>query len=312
MDRARRIADQGEAAIGVAGRLDHRQRIVPARAGQLERAVTVAEAVGELGHELPVVERDQLAREPIVRRPHDRRAPAEHGQQRERAGGEEPLERTPVMRLAVPDGSDDPGLRVVPAHHADAGEVAQRRRPAVGGGEQTGAGASAARQPHLHRLRPALDPRRLVGCGDLERTAGQLRHAAQQRPPDHPVLDNVAERLAADRAMIVMHRERRMPLADLDVQNWLGLACQVNPDADAFEQTARAAADRGHPAIERRLCGGGQRPLLDQQDPDAGAGQRARQRQAGHAAARDQHIETGCAVRHRTTVPQPRWRLQGA
>ena len=155
------------------------------------------------------------------------------------------------------------------------------------------------------RLGPALDPRRPVGCGDLERPAGQLRDAAQQRPPDHPVLDDVAERLAADRAMIVVHRERRLSLADLDVQDRLRYACQVRPDADTFEQMARATTDRGDAAIERQLCGGRQRPLLDQQDRDAGAGQRARQRQAGHAAARDDHIEARFAVRHRPTVPQP-------
>ena len=68
-------------------------------------------------------------------------------------------------------------------------------------------------------------------------------------------------------------------------------------------------------AVTRPSNGGsvvaGSAPLLDQQDRDAGAGQRARQRQAGHAAARDQHIEARFAIRHRPTVPQPRQRLQG-
>ena len=66
------IADQSEAAVGVALGLDHRERIVPARPGQRQGAEPVAGTLGELGQEIGVVEGGQLAREPVLGRPDDR------------------------------------------------------------------------------------------------------------------------------------------------------------------------------------------------------------------------------------------------
>ena len=72
VDRAGGIADQRQAPRGVALRLHHRERIVPARPGQLERAELVAEALGQLVHELRIVQADQVARQTVVRGPDDR------------------------------------------------------------------------------------------------------------------------------------------------------------------------------------------------------------------------------------------------
>ena len=66
------IADQREAPVGVALCLDHRERIVPARSGEREGAEPLAGALAELGHEIGIVEPDQLVREPVLGRPDDR------------------------------------------------------------------------------------------------------------------------------------------------------------------------------------------------------------------------------------------------
>ena len=236
MDRARRVTHQNQAAVGVAAGLDHRQWIMPAGTGQLERAVAVTEPVGELADEVLIVECDQLAREPVVRRPDDRGAIAEHRQHGKRAGGEEALERAPAVRLGMGDRRDDAGLPVIPARHPDAGEVAQGRFPPVGGREQAGADALPAGECQVDRLRPALDPLPALRRCDFQRASAQLGDAAQQRAPDHAVLDDVPERLAADRPMVVVYGERRMSLADLDVQDRLSVGDEVGPDPDGFEQ----------------------------------------------------------------------------
>ena len=49
---------------------------------------------------------------------------------------------------------------------------------------------------------------RALGCGERQRARRQLAGPAQQRAPDQPVLDDVTERLVADRAMVVVHGQR--------------------------------------------------------------------------------------------------------
>jgi hypothetical protein len=153
--------------------------------------------------------------------------------------------------------------------------------------------------------------RHAVRRGDLERAAGQRCSATRQSTPDHPVLDYVAERLAADLEVIVADPVRRVALADLDLEDRLGVLTQMAPRPDRVEQVAGAAADRGVPAVEARLGPVLQGLALDQQDPQVGAGDRGGQREAGHAAADDDQIEPGISVSHRPTVPHHRGRLQG-
>ena len=198
MDRARGVADQHEAAIGVASGLHHRQRIVPAGAGQLERAVAVAEPVRELQGELVVVERDQLAREPVVRGPDDRRAPPGHRQHRERPGRRRSARRR--GRGAAWRGRRSRRCRS--ARSPSAGRRCRRCRAAARRGRRRRRAerrhGAAARERERDAFALALDPDRPVRRGDLERSAGELAGAMQQGAPERAVLDDVAERLVAD------------------------------------------------------------------------------------------------------------------
>ena len=195
------------------------------------------------------------------------------------------------------EGGDDPGLAVVPAQDLDAAGGAGRRRPAFGRGDQGGARAAAARELQQGPGRAALEVLDLVRRREGQRGRPQLLDPAQQRAPDRPVLDDVAERLVADRAMVVVHGQRRVALADPDVPDRLGRARELGPDAERPEQASRARGDRGHAAVERRCDRGGERLALDQEHPQRRAGGGTGERQAGHAATDDRQVE-GRRARH--------------
>ena len=109
------------------------------------------------------------------------------------------------MRPLVRERRDDPGLAVVPAQDLDAGGGSGLRRAALGDRDQGRACGLAAGELQPGPGAVAVEANDLVRRGKRERARPQPLEPAQQRAADQPVLDDVSERLVADRPVVVVH-----------------------------------------------------------------------------------------------------------
>ena len=128
---------------------------------------------------------------------------------------------------------------------------AGRRALAVGADHQAGANDGAVGEGRGGAILVAVERRDLGGCA--KREPGQLRRAREQRPPERPVLDDVAKRLVANIAMIVVKEQRRIRVGHANFEDRLLLAFDALPDSQGLEQPRRSGGDRADPAIERAL-----------------------------------------------------------
>ena len=174
--------------------------------------------------------------------------------------------------------------------------------PALGDGAKRRLRDKAALEPDRDRSAAAIEPGDPLGCRQHQRGRRQRLGPRQQRAPEQPVLDDVAERLVADLAMVVVHAQGRVALADLDVEDRLRVGCERRPDPDRLEQAPRARRDRRDPAIEGRRHGRGEARALHEQDAQALAGDGAGERQPGHAAADHKEVE---AFAHWRSLARP-------
>ena len=239
----------------------------------------------------------------LSRGPDDRGAVAGHRQDRERAGGEEALDREAADAAAH-------GRSSRPCRSGRSPSAAPRCRRRRGSAScrpsATAHSAACATRPLSSRTVTAA-PRRSSratrsGAASTSEERAQRLGPRQQRAPQQPVLDDVAERLVADLAMVVVHAQRRVALADLDVEDRLGVGSERRPDPDRLEQAPRARRDRRDPAIEGRRHGRGEARALDQQDAQALAGDGAGERQPGQAAADHKEVE---AFAHWRSLARP-------
>ncbi len=178
-----------------------------------------------------------------------RAAVALHRQARERAVREEALDGDAMMRALVPQRADDPGLLVGLLPHPDSQLLAGPGEFAFADGEERGRDLPSVGER-------CLDPARLdVERGHFRR--GQEPHArklagtGEQAAADRPVLDDEAQGLAADLAVIVAHAQGREALADHDVEDRLGGTLEMRPDATRLQQALPAPGDGGDAAVER-------------------------------------------------------------
>ena len=220
------------------------------------------------------------------------------------------LHGAPLVRLFEPNERDDAGLRIAPAHDADAGRLAQRRGPAVGGHEQ--------RRAQAARRRPAPDSDGdsvLIGLEADGRLAAEQRDRAaagggrQQRLAQPPLLDDVGGGLASIHGVVVGHEYRtesvlQARVGDVDGGDGLGVRRKLRPRTQHREHALGAGRERERTGV--RGSAGTQRGGVH--NGDAGArpqriSERAGERQAGGAAARDHDV---VALGARTHCPLPR------
>ena len=132
------------------------------------------------------------------------------------------------MRPLMLHGRDDAGLAVAPFDRADAGGAPQRRVLPVGGGHEPRAELRAIGQPHDSAA--LIGGHRGHGARRQQLEARQDRGAVEQRAPQHPVLDDVAERRAAAQfAVVVVEEQGRVVVGDADLADRLGLALDRLP-----------------------------------------------------------------------------------
>ena len=145
-----------------------------------------------------------------------------------------------------------------------------------------------------HGARVSRQRRRATGPA-RQRQAERRRQrlgAAQQRAADQPVLDDVAERLVADLAVVVVHGERRVALADPDVVDRLGVAARAPATGRAPRAGGASLArsrSRGRRRPAPRVATSGWRSISSTRSACARDG--AGERQPGHAAADDRQVE---------------------
>ncbi len=192
------------------------------------------------------------------------------------------------MRPLVPDRADDAGLRIAPLDSPDPGGAAQRRERAIGGGEQGAADAAALGEGDGDIARLALRPGR-PGRRQMVQVR-QRANAREEGAAQDAVLDDVAERVGTDLAVVVMEKLRRVAVGDPDLADRLGLRRNLVPGADAGEDALRAEGDCRSPSVER-LADDARRILaVDDRDVEPGAGAGGRQGEADEAAADDDQL----------------------
>ena len=193
------VTRQRQALSGDTVHVHGRKRIDPAAADRTHGAEMAAETECHLGAERSIVHRHEMRGHAATLGPDDRRKVAailrrRHRQLGEGAGGQEMLQRRPVMRLLMRDGADNAGLRIGPARSGDAGLAAQRRFPALCADHEPGLEHRAVLQGDGGVVRAARD----MGLGGgMQRDAGGGVQAGVQRHAHAARLHHPAHRLAA-------------------------------------------------------------------------------------------------------------------
>ena len=151
---ARRITCEREARRGQGARHENSSGQCARGPANVESAEPIAEALLDLGQEARIVE---LAGWPAPRVPSSvhvmQDAVAAERQDGERTAGKEMLDGAALVRALVRHRGDDADLGMAPAHSLDAGRVAQRRVPAIGGDEQARAQLPTPGQRQSRRRR---------------------------------------------------------------------------------------------------------------------------------------------------------------
>ena len=246
-----------------------------------------AEARGELGGEVRLVERHDRGAATLLFGPHDGRAVAGERQHGERAGGEKMLHGAPAMRPRMRDGGDDADLRIGPAHAFDAGGLSQA------------ASACRRRRRAARRisraaceLRVDREVRRRIVADGLRREhldGGRSREHRAERADEGAILDQIGAGLARPELVIEaeeMRSKRRIERAvgDLDRGDGLRRCRQAPAKCQARREgpgSRRTAPRRGR---HRTVCSPLRRLGIDQRHAEALAA-RARPEQ-GRASRR--------------------------
>ncbi len=220
------------------------------------------------------------------------------------------LHRDALVRALMPHGGDDAGLRIGPGDGADAGGLAQRRGLAVRrryqprrdrapvGEAHEGAGGAALHVRHRQR-RQVPEPR-------------QLRRSCEKCLPQRAILDDPAERMIADVAVVVVQEEGRVVVGDADLEDGRRILRQLVPEPDRRQRLAGTIGDRRGAAVELRRDGGAGILAVDDGDVEAGVRHRNGEREPHQPAADDHELMMlgviGRAVRrgHRATIHRAR------
>jgi hypothetical protein len=221
----------------------------------------------------------------------------------------EALEGAAARRLFCRAIDDDGGLLVVVDARRDAERLPQLRARAVRRDHEAGADyAHLALGRHAHRYRVRAD----VEADDLGRRDARkarlrgLRLGSQrlpERPPQHPVLDRVAERVDTLLPRIDPRRAEAPALADMNEADRLGLVPDGVPEAELLEHALRAVRERRRAAVEARTFEGIDAARLDQHGFQGQTRERVREQGTDEAAADDQHIAVGRgSVRHQAAA----------
>ena len=159
------------------------------------------------------------------------------------------LDRDAGMRPLVVHGCDDRGLRIAPARGADAGDAAQRRLGAVGGGDQPHCNPPPVGEGGGRGGGRAFD--RAHSERREQREARQRMRMRDQGAAQHPILDDPAERcIAAELAVVVMQEQGRVVVGDADLEDRLCLGRDRRPQAEHLQHLLRAIGDRRAAPVE--------------------------------------------------------------
>ena len=264
----------------------------------------IAEAPGELRLEARCVEFEQARGERGLLRPHDRRAmfaagTVGHGQDGERAAGQEFLLGDAAVRLGVMGHQDDRDLVVGPAACADAGLFAHRAEAALRRGDQPGGDAPSALQDEAGAIGPALALDDFVGRYEFHlRASGET---AQQGGPQEAVLGDPAHRRGGFRivggfAMIEMQEEGAgaavvAGVGNPDVADRLGIGRQLVPEVESREQALARIGYGGGAAVETLLRHRGERYAVDEGRRETRFAGGQREEAAVEACADDGEVE---------------------
>ena len=143
-------------------------------------------------------------------------------------------------------------------------------------------------EPRLGAERSAIDGD--DGASADHAHLGQRREPIEERAPNVPVLDDVAERAVSELAGVVVQEQRRGAVGDADLQDRPGVGRHGGPCTDRIEHLSAARGDgRGAP-VERRIRRRFQVLSVDDANREPGAAERRGQCQPDHAAADDQDV----------------------
>ena len=197
------------------------------------------------------------------------------------------------MRPVRDDGSRDGHLIVILDVRLDTGGGTDQRVRAIGRHHQPRAdmlrAAGLAHHGEFGTLagdRKIFDPRRNAALHPV-----CCSEAPPQRRSDHPVGNDIAERLDALLARAEPRAAEPAGIGDVNGADLGRLGREAIPDAEPLEDAPAGVSERRGALIETRLRGGVRRHGLDEQHAHTGAGKPEREARTHQAAPDDCNVE---------------------
>ena len=151
--------------------------------------------------------------------------------------------------------------------------------------------ARAGSRDHLEVGALGRDLEILDAGGHADLHAADIRKAAPQRRADRPVGNDVTESIDAVIRGLQARESEPTGIRDMNGADRSGVARDLVPDPQAFEDSAAGIAESRGALVEARLGRGIRRDTFDEQRPHARAREAERQARAYEAAADDGDVE---------------------
>jgi hypothetical protein len=198
------------------------------------------------------------------------------------------LLRNAAMRHFVVGGTDDPGLRIVPADRLDTGGSAKGRVAAIRGDDEPRRDRLSIRQIEHGGIFAEMTISKFSAVKYLKT---RLVRGSGKRAPGNGVFDNPSKWPVTDFGVVVMQEKGRRAVGNTDFENWFGVIRHVLPQAESFQDSLRTCCDRGAASIKTCRSHVGQTSPLDQGNRHACSGKSQCETQPDHPAANDDHVE---------------------
>ena len=291
----RRVADQRDARVQHAAR-----QLAPQREGKSRRVQhAVAQAAIERARQFlaegRIVDGQQPLRVGLGQGPDDGTAPANAGQEGERAVGKEALPAGILVRPRRADVGNQPALCVIALIRSDARQRGHARGGAIGAQQQSRAQELPIIQPQRRGL-VVLHEGFRAGRADPP-DPGLLRKRCPQPVHQQPVLDDMAQPGTTEPVGVEIQRAcaDRIPDMHRAIRKH-AFPCDRVPGAQTVEEGAGVGRDRINAQVRRGGVPCRWNGRLDDRHAQAGARQRERSAGAHHARPDDHHVEQARAA----------------